>query len=511
MFSSVLSAALLGINCTPIHVEADVVSGLPMFEMVGYLSSEVKEAKERVKAAIRNSGVNLPPKRITVNLSPADVRKAGAMYDLPVAGAVLASLGVFDSELLKDTIMIGELSLNGKVRPVHGVLPIVIAAKEYGCRQIFLPEENRKEASAIEGIRVIGLESLVQFISFMKTGKWEQLDSAPKVEDKNITYDYKIDFSEINGQYAAKRAAEIASAGMHNILFVGPPGAGKTMIAMRMPTILTKLSLEESLTITKIYSVSGNLPKNSSLLSNRPFRNPHHTITKGALIGGGIAVKPGEVSLAHGGVLFLDELPEFNKSVLETLRQPMQDRSITLVRGNRNYTYPTDFMLVAAMNPCRCGYYPDLNKCTCTQTEVNQYLNRVSKPLLDRIDLTVELPRMNYQELTGKKENESSEIIRERVAKAHQIQLKRYEGKGICFNASLPSSAIKEYCKLGKKEEALIKRIFDKFDISARVYHKIIRVARTIADLSGEENIKTEHISEAVCYRTFEQKYNNRR
>jgi magnesium chelatase family protein len=403
---------------------------------------------------------------------------------------------------------VGELSLNGEVRPIKGVLPMAMAAHSYNCTRFILPKDNASEAAVMKGVEVIGIETLKEFI--------EVMNHKVKIEKEDINIEeifstnscnYKIDFSEINGQLGAKRATEIASAGMHNILLIGPPGSGKTMLAKRIPTILPPISLEESLEITKICSISGNLKPDSPLISTRPFRSPHHTITKTALIGGSAAIKPGEVSLSHRGVLFLDELPEFNKSVLESIRQPLEDKVVNISRATANYIFPSDFMLVAAMNPCNCGFYPDLNKCNCSENSVQRYLSRISGPLLDRIDLCVELPQMKYEELSKKEGNESSATIQERVMKAHKVQANRYKGTGIFFNSNLTGAQIREYCKLSKEVQGYVEKIFNKMDLSARVYHRILKVARTIADLDGSPNIEKKHIREAICYKTIDKKY----
>lgn len=508
MFSTVFSACVTGIDSNLVCVEADVSNGMPIFEMVGYLSSEVKEAKERVRAAIRNTGINMPPKRITVNLSPADLRKAGSLFDLPIAAALLASLGIIDKENLRNTLIVGELSLNGEVRPIKGVLPMAMAANTYNCTRFIVPKVNAKEAAVIKNIEVIGIETLEEFIKGMNyVEKFQKEDINIEEIFTNSTNYYNIDFSDINGQVPAKRATEIASAGMHNILFIGPPGSGKTMIAKRIPTILPPISIQESLEITKICSISGNLKPEIPLISERPFRSPHHTITKAALIGGSAAIRPGEVSLSHRGVLFLDELPEFNKAVLESIRQPLEDKVVNISRATANYTFPSDFMLVAAMNPCNCGFYPDLNKCHCSENSVQRYLSRISGPLLDRIDICVELPQIKYEELTKKQGNENSATIQERIVKAHKIQADRFKGTSIFFNSNLTGSQIGEYCKLSDNVQTYVENIFNKMDLSARVYHRILKVARTIADLDNSLIIEKKHISEAICYRTIDKKY----
>lgn len=508
MFSTVMSSCVTGMNSNLVYVEADVSNGMPMFEMVGYLSSEVREAKERVRAAIRNTGINLPPKRITINLSPADLRKSGSLFDLAIAGALLASLGVIDGKKLKDTLIVGELSLNGEIKPVKGILAMANDAKKFQCEKFIVPKLNAKEAAVIKDIEVIGVETLEEFVSYMNNKKELKREVIPidKLFSEQIKQ-YTIDFKEINGQIPAKRASEIASAGMHNILFVGPPGSGKTMIAKRIPTILPPISLEESIEITKILSISGNLNEEFPLVTQRTFRSPHHTITKTALIGGGASIKPGEVSLSHRGVLFLDELTEFNKAVLESIRQPLEDKVVNISKATKSYSFPSDFMLISALNPCPCGYYPDLNKCCCSENQVLRYLSRISGPFLDRIDLCVEVPKMRYEEMIPKTENENSKTIQERVIKAHQMQKKRYQGTDLFFNSDLSGSQIAEYCVLSDEVQKYTKNIFGKLDLSARVYHRILKVARTIADLEEKENIEIQHISEAICYKTIDKKY----
>ena len=505
MFSTVLSATLQGLSVKFVQVEADVSNGLPMFQLVGYLSSEVKEAGERVRSALRNSGITLPPKKIVVNLSPANMRKRGSMFDLPIAVAVIAALGEVGIKGFEDTLFVGELSLDGGVKPISGVLPIVLEAKQRGCRQCVVPMENQKEGELVEGIQVIGVESLEEVGNILKGKKI--INHAMTKRNFPIKPEQYLDFSDIKGQSLVKRAVEIAVAGGHNILMIGPPGAGKTAIAKRIPGILPLLTQKESLELTKIYSILGKLEGDNPLIIERPFREVHPSVTRTALLGGGVFPRPGEISLADKGVLFLDEIAEFPKALLETLRQPLEERVIRIVREKGEYLFPAEFLLVAAMNPCPCGNYPDFNRCTCTPTQIRNYLGKLSQPLLDRIDICVEVPKVQYDALIDKGNEETSERIRNRVINARMVQRKRYEGCAFQVNARLPIQQIETICKLDSQGIMLMEQAYERFGLTARTYHKVLGVARTIADLECSEQIQTHHLREALSYRTMDVKF----
>lgn len=509
MFSKILSAAVLGIEAWPVQVEADICEGLPQFNMVGDLSPEVREAAERVRTALKNTKIAFPPKKVTVNLSPAHLRKEGTRFDLPVAAALLAGLGVILPEHTNGILIVGEVGLNGDVRPVSGILQTVMLAREQGCRLCIVPWGNIKEGASVPGVFVVGVRSIGEMIEYLLLNEEEQGAVEMPVFSpwKESMGTYREDFREVNGQAAVRRAAEIAAAGMHNLLMVGSPGAGKTMIARRMPTILPRLTLEESLEISKVYSACGLLMNGEGLAVTRPFRAPHHTISANALAGGGRKVLPGEISLATRGVLFLDELPEFSRNALEVLRQPLEEGEVVISRTSGRYVFPAHFQLTAAMNPCKCGYYPDRTRCHCLPGEIHRYLHRISRPLLDRIDICVELPRVEYRHLTANKENESSETIRGRVEAAQRIQSERYKSCGWQFNSQLTPASIRFFCPLGSAEQRIMEQAFEKMNLSARAYHRIIKVARTIADLEGEERIRETHLLEAVGYRFADLKF----
>ncbi|MCR5272395.1 MAG: YifB family Mg chelatase-like AAA ATPase [Lachnospiraceae bacterium] len=501
MYSKIHTAALFGIESIGVEVEADVNDGLPVFDMVGFLGTEVKEAREKVRTALRNCGYRLPPKRITVNLSPGGIKKSGSGFDLPVAVALLCAMGVIDISLFNDCIVVGELSLDGRILPVNGVLSIVLKAKKEGFKKCLLPRANKDEALMVSDINIYTAETLTEIINFNEM-KNETGGKTPKTTGTFCRYDFK----DMNGQKGVRRACEIAVSGRHNMLMVGPPGSGKSFAARCIPGILPSMNENEMLDVALVYSASGDFDKRLNSLYERPYRSPHHTVTAKGLSGGGVVPKPGEISLANKGVLFLDELAEYNMNVLETLREPLEDKYIKIVRASGTFVFPADFMLVAAMNPCSCGFFPDRNICNCTRTSINRYMGRISQPLLDRIDVTVEAPRLNYREIAEKRENESSNDIRKRVDEAVAIQNERYKREEFSFNSEIPAGRMDEFVCLTSKQMVHMKEMYERLNISARSYHKILKVARTIADVEGKNDIETVHLNEAICYRSIDKK-----
>jgi len=508
MYSKVTSGAVYGIEGRIIHVEADISDGFPAYSLVGYLASEVKEAKERVTTSIRNSGFKIPSKRIIINLSPADLRKQGTLFDLPIAIAILSSLGFISSRNLQNYMIAGELGLNGEVAPVNGILPIINMAVKHGFRACIVPSDNVREGMLTGGVKVIGVKNLTEAIEYINGKRKPSIQlGCPILLPRHRSYDVGEDFEEIYGQELLKRSIEIAVAGRHHMLIIGPPGAGKTMAVKRMPSVMPVLTPEEALEVASIYSVNGKFDEIWEGKIKRPYRQPHHSLTDKAMVGGGTIPKPGEITLSHNGLLFLDELGEFKSKALETLRQPLEDKKVMISRAHGDYVFPADFLLVAAMNPCKCGHYPNKAKCTCSPGQIRRYLSNISQPLLDRFDLCTEALKPDSKKFVSREKGRSSSSMRSHIEEALRRQEFRYKHEDIHFNSQLTGKNIEAYCKPDDSALQLLNEAFEKMNFSARAYYKILKVARTIADLEASDAIIAAHISEAICYRVLDHKY----
>jgi magnesium chelatase family protein len=493
----------MGIDAFPLDVEVDISPGLPSFTIVGLPDASVSESKERVRAAIINSGFEFPYRRITVNMAPADIRKEGSSFDLPIALGILAASEQLLPEAIMGFFVSGELALDGKIRDVNGILPIVAMMQKEECKKLIAPRENADEAALVSGINVYPVSELREAVNVIRSEELYPPYIPP--DEKSWLPSYEIDFADVKGQQAVKRAIIVAAAGAHNLLMIGPPGSGKTMIAKRIPTILPPMSREEALEVTRIYSIAGMLTQGQSLITERPFRSPHHSASRPGLVGGGMHPRPGEVSLAHRGVLFLDELPEFDRNVLEVMRQPLEDGRVTISRANQTLTFPATFMLVASMNPCPCGFATDPTKeCVCNTGQIRKYLMKISGPLMDRIDIHIEVPRLKFEELMNNQPAESSTDIRKSVENARIVQFERLRDRGVYANAAMSSKMIREYCKIPKEGKQLLKSAVEQLGLSARAHDRILKVSRTIADLAQKESIETEHLAEAIQYRSLD-------